>query len=311
MKKKIKFFLTIIFVIFGLMFSVSQSSHADAGSFRGNKSYSRGNFSKSFKGFKWSSNKNRNNYSSGSSSGGSIIDTLFGFTFFGLRGMTPFIIVILYIILKRVLTTKYKGDYDRDDVDDEYRFDKESFMKLMEKDENFSMEDFKKYVSRVYVEMQDCWMNKDFEPMRAYMKSEVFSQIENQLNQLKKDGYTNIIKNISVLGIDPIKYSEDSENQIIKLILSTRMVDYTVDENDEVVVGSKTEEVFMTYLYTMVRDINAKTEVEQKESNIMICESCGATIDVHQSARCKYCGRITEVKSSEWAINNIEALRQE
>ena len=74
--------------------------------------------------------------------------------------------------------------------------------------------------------MQNCWQDKKWEPMRALMTDALYSQFERQLDALKRNGQTNYVERISVLGSRIVGYYQDEVNDNLVVELRTRIVDY-------------------------------------------------------------------------------------
>lgn len=287
---------------------ISGTLVADTGNFRGNTNYSKSNKS-----------SNDSDFSSSNSGGiGYIFDIIYIILrLLGVKGLIILAIIgvpiYLFVLSRRKNRNVYSTHKKSVEIINEYPTDENSFELLHNRDSKFSNKDLLKRVSRIYIEMQQCWMNKDIEPLRAYLEPELYSHLENQLEQLKSENLTNYMKNMTVMEARELKYYEDNKNQCIDVLVRTRCIDYVVDSQGKVVTGSDVEEVFMTYIYTLIRDINAQTEENKLDNTDVeqhICPSCGAPIDIYRSAKCEYCGRILESKNNEWVISNIEAIEQ-
>ena len=183
---------------------------------------------------------------------------------------------------------------------------------LRESDPNFSPQTFKEKISNLYVQMQNAWQNKDFEPMRPYMTDGLYTQFDRQLDELRQHGQTNFVDRIAVLGVALSGWKSDETSESVVAIVSTRIVDYTVDDRSgELVTGSKSVEKFMTYEWTLTRSKGSKTApASEKETDAKHCPSCGAPLDVNQSARCPYCGSVVYARDFDWAISAIRGLSQ-
>lgn len=181
---------------------------------------------------------------------------------------------------------------------------------LVNNDPDFSEEDFKADVANVYIQMQNCWQNKDWEPMRAHLTDTLYNQMGRQLDALKAARRTNFVERISVLSVDIINVVFTGGNDVIDVILKTRITDYTVDDNTgNLVSGDKNKQLYMTYKWTLIRSTGTKTEknagVEQ-----LHCQSCGAPIAVNHSAKCEYCGAILTSSRYGWTVSQIQGISQ-
>ena len=181
---------------------------------------------------------------------------------------------------------------------------------LKELDPNFSEEAMKEKIGNLYIRMQDCWQNKKWDEMRTSMTDALFNQMGNQLDALIRNGQTNYIERIAVLGVDLTGFGQDEKNDIITAIVNTRIVDYTVsDETGAVVSGNKTAERFMTYEWTLVRTKGTKT-VKAESNETAHCPNCGAPLDLNHTAKCEYCGAIITAAEYDWVISAIKGIAQ-
>lgn len=181
---------------------------------------------------------------------------------------------------------------------------------LKAKDPNFSEQELLEKVSNAYVQMQNCWQDKKWEPMRPLMTDALYSQFDRQLEALKRNGQTNYVERISVLGARIVGYYQDQVNDNLVVELRTRIVDYTVnDATGAVVSGSKTAEKFMTYEWTLIRSLEHGTK-EKDDVTDLHCPNCGAPLDVNHSAKCEYCGQVITVDDYNWVISQIKGISQ-
>ncbi|OQB24185.1 MAG: Tim44-like domain protein [Firmicutes bacterium ADurb.Bin182] len=182
--------------------------------------------------------------------------------------------------------------------------------KLYEKDPDFSPEAFLQMVSNMYVKLQNSWESKDWEPMRMLMTDALYSQFANQLEELKQNGQTNHVDRIAVLGTRITGYSQTESNDVLKVEVKSRIVDFVTDDTTgKIVRGSDTRELFMTYEYTLIRSLGVKTEVKEGE-NRSVCKACGAPILLNQSNRCEFCGTLMRSDEFNWVISAIRGISQ-
>ncbi len=181
---------------------------------------------------------------------------------------------------------------------------------LKRKDPNFSTQEFLEKVSNNYVQMQNCWQDKKWEPMRPLMTDALFSQFERQLNALIARGQTNFVDRIAVLGCRIVGYAQDNVNDSLIVELRTRIVDYTVeDATGTLVSGSKTAEKFMTYEWTLIRSKDRVTPDKEAMKEVH-CPNCGAAIAINHSGQCEYCGQVITLNDYDWVISAIRGISQ-
>ncbi len=121
-------------------------------------------------------------------------------------------------------------------------------------DPKFDATAFGEKLGNLYVQMQNCWQAKNIESVRPYFTDALYQQMDRQLDALRRNGYTNYVERISVLGVNLRGFRQsDGEDHIIAE-LRTRIVDYTLsDKTGELVKGDKKKEKFLTYEWELTR----------------------------------------------------------
>lgn len=181
---------------------------------------------------------------------------------------------------------------------------------LKQRDPNFSEEAMKEKIGNLYIRMQTCWQNKNWEEMRASMTDALFNQMNNQLAALVRNKQTNYIERIAVLGVDLTGFGQDEKNDILTAMIRVRIVDYTIsDETGALVSGSKTAEKFLTYEWTLVR-AKGMQSVKVDSNETAHCPNCGAPLDLNHTAKCEYCGSIITAAEYDWVISAIKGIAQ-
>ncbi|MFR9207515.1 MAG: TIM44-like domain-containing protein [Lachnospiraceae bacterium] len=180
---------------------------------------------------------------------------------------------------------------------------------LLKKDPAFSEAEFLDRIGNMYVQMQNAWQNKQWEPMRALMTDNLYNQFNRQLNDLINRGYTNYIEKICVMDSSIVKYAQDEKNDILTVQLTARIIDYTVDAAGKLISGNRNMEKFLTYEWTLTRDKSAVT-ISKEGTQTVSCPNCGAPVDINKSAKCDYCGTIVTINSADWVISSIRGISQ-
>lgn len=177
-------------------------------------------------------------------------------------------------------------------------------------DPSFDANAMQEKISNLYVQMQNCWTDKNIESLRPYFTDAFFTQMERQLNGLKSRGLTNHVDRIAVLGVNLRGFYKQGGDEHLIVELRTRIVDYTVQDSDKKLVsGDRNREKFMTYEWDMCR---AEGSVTTKEGAIqsVSCPGCGAPLSINTTAKCPYCGRVVTLDEHDWALCAIKGISQ-
>jgi hypothetical protein len=80
------------------------------------------------------------------------------------------------------------------------------------------------------------------------------------------------------------------------------MIDYTADEQDKVVCGSKNAPRRFSEYWTFIR----RRGVNSSDKDNVHCPNCGAPLKVNMAGVCEYCrGKITDGEF-DWVLSRIE-----
>ncbi len=177
-------------------------------------------------------------------------------------------------------------------------------------DPNFDANAMQEKISNLYVQMQNCWTDKNIESLRPYFTDALFTQMERQLNGLKNQGLTNYVDRIAVLGVNLRGFYKQGDKEHLIVELRTRIVDYTVqDSNNKLVSGDRNREKFMTYEWDMCRTAGSVTSKEGVMHSVS-CPGCGAPLSINTTAKCPYCGRVVTLDEHDWALCAIKGIAQ-
>ena len=177
-------------------------------------------------------------------------------------------------------------------------------------DPDFSAEAITQRLSNLYVQMQNNWTARDITPLRGDFTDAQFAQYDRQLQKYRNDGQTPVVERIAVLGVTLEGVKRSDVHDILIANLSTRITTYTLDDKTgEVVRGSKTDEKFMQYEWTLVRPVGAKT-ITQSGDDAFNCPNCSAPVKINQSAQCPYCSSVITKGDYDWVIAGIKGLSQ-
>lgn len=296
--------LACVFICFLL---AAVSGLADAGNFGGDSDWGGGSSDWGSSSSDWGSSSSSWGWSSSSGQSLSSSDG------FGCVGDMLFpIIVIVAVVL--ILNRRKNKSGQNSDGQSVYKPSTEPAGQplsiLKEKDPNFNEQDLLEQVGNLYMQMQDAWQKKDWEPMRAFMTDSLFNQMGRQLNELKEQGLTNCVERIAVLDSFISRYYQEGDNDVLVIRLSTRICDYTIkDATGELVRGNKTRELFMTYDWKMTRQKDRET-LEKDTMTKVNCPNCGAPLSIKHTGHCEYCGTTVTLSDHDWALSSIKGISQ-
>ena len=294
----------LVFVLCILLMALPAFAGADFGDFRGDSDYG-GSWDS---GSDWSSSSWDSDYSSGSyyddDSDVSGIDI-------GISLAVMAAIVVLGLIFD--VSEKRKKKKQQNKPQGAQRTPDSRLQPLGDlavTDPSFDANAMQEKISNLYVQMQNCWTDKNIESLRPYFTDALFTQMERQLNGLKNQGLTNYVDRIAVLGVNLRGFYKQGDKEHLIVELRTRIVDYTVqDSNNKLISGDRNREKFMTYEWDMCRTAGSVTSKEGVMHSVS-CPGCGAPLSINTTAKCPYCGRVVTLDEHDWALCAIKGIAQ-
>lgn len=309
MKKRFKRYL-VLFAVVLCCLTIGAYSLADAGNFSGDTDWGGGSSDWGSSSSDWDSGSS-SSWDSGSS-GWSSSDGSSYTSGSGCLGSAMFYIVVAIIVIS-VIARMRKGKSSGGGTN-VYQAAQEApglpLDTLKQKDPNFNEQAFLEKVGNRYVQMQNAWQDKKWEPMRSFMTDSLYNQMLRQLQALIQANRTNHVERIAVLDARIQRYAVEGDNDVLVVRLSTRICDYTTDDRTgNVVGGSQSRELFMVYDWKMIRQKDKKT-LDQPTMTQVSCPNCGAPLDISHSGKCPYCDTVVTLSDHDWVLSSIKGISQ-
>lgn len=305
---KNKFRIIAIVLLMAIIFvALAPVGFADVGDFSGDSDYGGGYDGGSSS--DWSSSDSSWDSSGGSGGSGGSINS----------GNMIFIIIFIGVMVYVYISSTNRGNRSRGPVnmDTGRNIPVDRSLTPMSaytsKDPNFSAGAMTEKIGNMYIRMQHAWTAKNWESMRPLFSDALYNQLAHQINQYIQKGQTNYVDRIAVLSVTLNGWKSDGENDHIVARIKTRIIDYVLDDSTgKLVRGNRTAERFMTYEWTLSRSAaSATAAVSGDAATTQHCPTCGAVIDVNQTARCPYCQNVLQASSHDWVISNMEGISQQ
>ena len=272
MKKKFKSLICILLCAFAILTTLNVK--ADSG---WDSSYDSGGSSWSSSD-SWSSSSDYSSSYSGEADAGDII----------------FIVLAIFIFAIIIIAFGSKGAKTSTSS---YHYNDISLEDLQKYLPGKTLEQVKKDVFARFVNIQEAWMNFDYDALREYCTDELYNTYVSQLETLKLKNGQNIMSDYQNLDMKITNIT--SENNVVSLTVyaEIRFHDYVINtKTNEVTRGSKDRLMTNHYLMTFViKKGDAKS--------IKNCPSCGAPFEHNASGICEYCGSTIIKEADELVLS--------
>jgi predicted lipid-binding transport protein (Tim44 family) len=113
----------------------------------------------------------------------------------------------------------------------------------------------------IFYDIQKAWSNGDLSPVKNFLTDRMYQYLEEQLKELKAKGLRNIVENPKIENLEIVHVEEDGDNKVIIVKLNASVIDYTIDNNGNIVEGDKHNPVsFAEYWAFVGKALNWKLD---------------------------------------------------
>ena len=151
-----------------------------------------------------------------------------------------------------------------------------------------------------YVQIQNAWMNFDYDTLRNKLTDELYNQYAMQLDTMKIKNEQNIMSSFKHKETAITEIYEENGELVVTINSVITFYDFIV-QNGRVVRGNSTKKI--TSLYEMKFVCN-------KEAMSNKCPSCHAPLNNNASQVCEYCGSVITKTGENWVMTKKQTKNQ-
>jgi len=174
---------------------------------------------------------------------------------------------------------------------------------FMQNNPQVSWVDFQTRAKMIFNELQAAWSSLNWERARPHETDNIFQMHQYWIEAYKREGLRNVVENVVITAMQPVKLQEDAFYQAITLRIWAKGNDYTVDQGDNVVSGSRTRTRQWSEYWTFIKNREAKDSRVRTE---LSCPNCGSPLKVNASGICEFCGGKITSGEFDWVLSKIE-----
>ena len=267
--KKVLICLFAFVLIVAMAFYI-EPSWSDSGfdtSYGGSSSSSHSSSSHSSSSHSSSSRSRSSSSSSGSSVPGDPVETVIA------------VIFIIFILIGIFLIWPSSGSAKSNPVINDIYFDMD-IHKLQNILPNETLDSLKEMAVNKFVEIQNAWMDFDYDTLKKCCTDELYNSYYEQLEVLKAKKQKNIMSDFKTIKICITDVVESEKFINVQVFLKIAFYDYIVNDKGEVLHGSKDTKIMNHYKLNFLR---------AKDVSVKNCSSCGAEITNPAAKVCPYC----------------------
>lgn len=277
MKKIIKRIIPIILLIVTIIPLQIMITRADSG---WGSSYSGGSSSSSSSS-SYSSYSSHSSYSSSSSS------------YDGEASIEDIIISIVVIAIIFIVIAKFGGKGEG--TSSSYKDISEDTLKEFLPNE--TLETLKQEIWDNFVDVQNAWMEFDYDKFEEIISEELYDSYVNDLEVLKLKKGKNVMSDFEKLDIKIIKVEKENGVITVESYLNAKFYDYVIDTtNNHITRGGNAYKINNRYILKHV--------VSELPKENITCPHCGADVSSVSSTTCPYCDSKLNKKPSKLVLSS-------
>ncbi len=176
------------------------------------------------------------------------------------------------------------------------------YKSLLKDDPGFTWLGFQTRVTRIFESFHEGWSSQDLLQVRPYLSDALFQMQQYWIESYRAQKLVNKTAYPKIISIQIADAVRDPYFDAITLRLFATCVDYTTDERDSVVGGSKTALRAYSEYWTCIRGRGLTTPSKPADG----CPSCGADLEINMAGNCAFCSVRVTRGEFDWVLSRIE-----
>lgn len=168
---------------------------------------------------------------------------------------------------------------------------------------SFNWGAFQSRAHLIFNELQAAWSTLDWERARPHETDNLFQMHQYWIDAYKRQHLRNVLDQATVTAMQPVKIQEDAFYNSITLRIGAEGYDYTINEDERIVSGSKTNLRRWSEYWTFIRNRAAQPSAARADLN---CPNCAAPLKVNNAGVCQFCGGKITSGEFDWVLSRIE-----
>lgn len=174
-------------------------------------------------------------------------------------------------------------------------------IKIKDYDNNFDESLFISKVDNIFIQLIDAIMQRDLSNIKHYLSNEVYNKYNTLIDSYKNDKKIRIFEEMNVKSSAIIDSYIKDNNINIEVVLTSRYIDYFINEEGEYLSGNNSSRVIKNNYITLSKKLTAKDLGSARR-----CPSCGNTLNINQSGVCPYCKNTIDMSNYDYIVTSME-----
>ena len=154
----------------------------------------------------------------------------------------------------------------------------------------------------VYGRLNEAWNTNDLTPARGLITGAMRGYLDYWLGEYERQRLRNHLDDAQIERVELAKVLRDKFFDAITVRVRADGCDYTLDGNDRLVGGSRTDRRAYTEYWTFLRASTRRGPLLTTPT----CPNCGAPLEISDLGDCAHCNATVENGSFDWVLSKIE-----
>lgn len=169
---------------------------------------------------------------------------------------------------------------------------------LIEQDPEFAEAKFRSKVENEFVQIKLSMVTGKTERIKHYVSDEIYNRIVAKVEDDKANNRIQLYDELNVYNVQIVNINELEDCFTIEVNLCSRALEYYIDrETRKYLSGNNKSRVEKNNRLLFRKKKNAKGF-----KGVQRCPSCGASMDINENGKCKFCGSIFTLENYDWTI---------
>ena len=168
-------------------------------------------------------------------------------------------------------------------------------------DKEFNESKFISKVDHMFIMILDAIMDKNIDNVKHYISDDIYNKLNELINSY--DNKTRLFDEMNIKSTRIINSSIVDNKIVIVVNITTRYMDYFIDENGNYLSGINDHRIEKEHIIKLSKPIYSDNLSEARR-----CNHCGKTLDINNSGICPYCKQVINISNKEYIIIELDEI---
>lgn len=170
-------------------------------------------------------------------------------------------------------------------------------------DKTFSEGTFLTKVDHIFIMILNAIMDNDMTSVKHYLSDDVYKKFCELTDKYISMKATRLFDEMNVSSTKITNIDINDNEILVNVNIESKYMDYLIDENGNFLSGINDHRIITNHniLFSKKRNATALSEIRR-------CPGCGASLDLNDSAICKYCGQPFDMSNYDYIVVDIDTF---